>query len=248
MKPLYLLCLMILLSSCNSSTSQSSSSTEKNSSGSIFSFGGDKEIELMGVNTKWSVEEFKQKHPNAKCEKTKMTPDCDYDFMANYCQMGDGISRREKYQTELASKGVFYEIDSCEFVPDQFEESKVMVSFFENKVEHFHRRLFDEDTKVKIMVKSVMESIDNKLGIKPTEIVKGLVYDIVPIWMAIYKLGGKAELTIDGEGRMQRSESIELDYTRRISYNRNKLDPFLKKYLTDKYQESKTKEDSKISL
>ena len=247
MNYIFLFLMMCVFISCNTSSKSGSGEANKTSD-SIFSFSGEKEIELMGVNTKWSLAEFKQKQPNAKCEKVKMTPDCDFDFMVNYCQMGDGISRRQKYQDELASKGVFYEIDICQFQPDNFVESKVLVRFFENKVESFHRILFDEETKVKIMVKSVMESIENKLGLKPTEIGKGLVYDIVPVWMAIYKLGGKAELTIVGEGRLQRSESIQLDYTRRIDYNRNKLNPFLKKYLTEKYQESKTNEESKIAI
>jgi hypothetical protein len=249
MRLAYLVWTLILFSSCNSPSHSGDSPKGNEPEKSVFQIGGgSKEIELMGVNTSWSVENFKEKTPSATCKKEKITPDCDFDFMANYCVMGQGMSQRIKYQEELASKGVFYEVDVCEFVPDVYQEAKVSVTFFNNKVENFRRPLLDENIKVKIMVKSVINSIENKLGIKPTEIAKGAIYDTIPIWMAFYNLGDDAELAIAGEGRLQRSESIDLDYTRSIRYDRKKLQPFLKKYLTDKYQESKTKEESQISL
>lgn len=249
MRLVHFVCTLILISSCNSPSQSDDSMKGKGADKSIFSKGGgSKEIELMGVNTSLSVEKFKEKNPSAICEKNKITPDCDFDFMANYCVMGQGMSQRIKYQEELASKGVFYEIEVCEFVPDTYKEAKVSVTFFNNKVENFRRPLLDEDVKVKIMVKTVISSIQNKLGIKPTEIAKGAIYDTIPIWMAFYNLGDDAELAIAGEARLQRSESIDLDYTRSIRYDRKKLQPFLKKYLTEKYQESKTKEESQIAL
>lgn len=138
-------------------------------------------VTLFGLSTNMSQDDFKRKHPEAKCEPTTYTARSvdPYEIARIEPNQSAYYALSEKYKTEKPEgqslfefAGLKLDVERCSFKTDVNSED-TSVYFLNGKIESIHRRY--EKSRLSIDLKLMFRDLEARFNVKPIFYAKNFV-------------------------------------------------------------------------
>ena len=202
------------------------------------------EFEIFSIKTSFSKNELMSKFPQSHCKMIKIFPDCEKFAPDSYAidkHMGGSSSCEGRWNRE----GLFVEVESCTFVPDQFKEAAVSVVFFKDKIERLSRVFDTKKESQRILMAPIVDKMAKRLGVKADE--KSMYDGFLHAWVARFNLG-EARFQIESEERIAKLSGSKNEFARGFFFDRAKMNKELEPYFEKTIKEKRLSQSKDLDI